>query len=448
MKQKNTETFEQAKKVIPGGVNSSVRVNKALGQPVYVSESRGSRITDLDGNEFIDMCTGHGSALLGHAHPAVDRALEKAREIGYSNTFETEYHVEIARKINRMIPCADMTRFCSSGSEATLHLLRACRAYTGRSKILRFEGHFHGYHELIYIGGHPPADAWKSNKKTPYLESPGIPREFADYVIPISYNDPEELEKTIEQHGSEIAVAVLEPVNYNCGCIVPDPGYLELLRRLTAEAGIVLFFDEIQSAFKMRDLSAQKHFNVIPDVATIGKALGGGLPLSAFCGKREIMEQYKPAGPVQHSGTFNAHLVPILAGLGFLEEIEKPDFFDRLEELEKRFHDGIDSIIADRDFDMVVPRFGARFNIVFGSKERPHRYEDTFTHDPERMLTLIRRCYERGVYFHDYGGGPSHHGYSIQHSDGDIDRVLEVIDDSLREMSGETAYVGQRKASR
>jgi glutamate-1-semialdehyde 2,1-aminomutase len=423
--------FERAKRVMPGGVNSSVRVNKALGFPVYVSKARGSKVWDEGGTELIDMSCGHGSALLGHGHPAIDAALDTAKQVGYANAFETEYHIELARRVTEAIPCADMVRFCSSGSEATLHLLRACRAYTGRTKILRFEGHFHGYHELIYIGGHPPQDAWTRNKVHPYVESPGIPEAFAQEIIPVTYNDTEELRKTVERYGHEIAAAILEPVNYNCGCIQPQPGYLQALRSLTAEAGIVLFFDEIQSAFKTPALSAQKEFEVTPDVATIGKALGGGLPLSAFCGKREIMEQYKPVGTVQHSGTFNAHLVPVLTGLAFFEEMAKPTFFPHLEKLEEQFHSGMDEIIRRRSANMIAPHFGARFNIVLGRTTPPRNYQETFCHEPARMLELIRRCYERGVYFHDYGGTPAHHGYSVQHTEADIGRVLEAVDAAL-----------------
>jgi len=205
-------------------------VNQALGTPLYASHAQGSRVWDIEGREYIDMCCAHGAALLGHAHPAIDQALRKAIELGYVNSFETEYHEQLAREICECIPCAERVRFCSSGSEATLHLIRACRAYTGREKIIRFEGHFHGYHELIYIGGHPPAENVADNRSKPYIESAGIPEEFAKFIIPIPYNDPEALEEAISEHGDETALVILEPVNYNCGCIKPQPGYLELLR--------------------------------------------------------------------------------------------------------------------------------------------------------------------------------------------------------------------------
>lgn len=419
---------------MPGGVNSSTRVNQALGTPFFASRAKGGRVWDIEGREFVDMCCSHGASLLGHAHPAIDLALRKAMEIGYVHSFETEYHEELARRFCEVIPCADKVRFCSAGSEATLHMIRACRGFTGRKKIIRFEGHFHGYHELIYIGGHPPAAQWKRNRAHPYIESAGIPQECAELIIPVPFNDPEALEQAIERHGDETACVILEPVNYNCGCIKPEPGFLERLRVLTKEAGIILFFDEIQSSFKKSPGGAQDDFGVVPDVCTVGKALGGGLPLSAFCGRADVMDVFKPVGQVQHSGTFNAHIVPTLCGLAFLETMAKPDFYEHLRRIERRFHDGLDRIIADNDLNMIVPHHGARFNVVLGRRTPALRYEDTFCHDARLMLRIIRECHARGIYFHDYGGAPVHHGYSVQHTDRDVDAVLNVLEDVLADM--------------
>lgn len=436
-----TEHYERAKRVMPGGVNSSTRLNQALHMPFYASRGKGSRVWDIEQREYIDMCCAHGAALLGHAHPAMDRALRKAVEVGYVHSFETEYHEELARRFCDMIPCAGKVRFCSSGSEATLHLIRACRGFTGRKKIIRFEGHFHGYHELIYIGGHPPAAALEQNRTHPYVESDGIPDEYARFVVPVPFNDPEALERAIDQHGADTAMVILEPVNFNGGCIKPEPGFLERVRKLTRDAGIVLFFDEIQSAFKKSPGGAQQDFGVVPDVCTVGKALGGGLPLSAFAGKAEIMDIFKPTGTVQHSGTFNAHLVPVLAGLTFLDELASPDFYRHLQALEARFHDGMDRIVRDLDLNMVVPHHGARFGIVLGRRTPPGRYEETFCHDNALMLDLIRECWARNVYFHDYGGAPCHHGYSVQHTEEDIDRVLNVMEEVLAGMKEKFAHM-------
>ena len=423
--------------MLPGGVNSSVRVNQALGTPVFVQSAKGSRFTDIDGRQFIDMCCGHGSALLGHAHPAIDEALRAAMEIGYASVFETAHHEELARLVCESIPCADRVRFCSSGTEATLHMIRACRAFTGREKILRIEGHFHGYHEHVYIGGHPPKEYFERNRTAPYIESPGIPQAFASLIVPIPHNDPQALTQAIEKHGRETALFILEPVNWNWGGIVCDPAYLRLARQLTKDAGIVLFFDEIQSVFKTRKLSAQAEYNVMPDVCSIGKSIGGGLPLSGFCGKAEIMDLFKPVGNVQHSGTFNAHLVSVLVGLAFIRETRKPYFYDALESLAASFHAGVDRIIESHDANMIAPHYGARFNIVMGRRTPANRYEDCFCHEPRAMFRFIKGCFDRGVYFHDYGGAPAHHGFSIQHTQEDLDRVLGVIEDTVKDMKRE-----------
>ena len=238
--------------------------------------------------------------------------------------------------------------------------------------------------------------------------------------------------RSVHQH--EACAVILEPVNYNSGGIQPAPGYLAAVRALTRKAGVLLFFDEIQSSFKKSPGGAQQDFGVIPDVCTIGKALGGGLPLSAFGGRADIMDLYAPAGAVAHSGTFNAHLTQVLAGLAFLDELVKPDFYPRLRTLEQRLHDGLDGIIRRLGVPMLVPRHGARFNIIMGVDKPPRNYADLKGHDKEKMLAFIRESIARGVYYHDYGGGPAHHGYSIQHSEQDIDRVLEVTEEVLRKI--------------
>lgn len=427
--------MQRARQVMPGGTNSSTRVNKALGFPLIASRAEGARVYDLEGTAYLDMCCAHGAGLLGHAHPAIDRAVEQARRMGYTAVFETEYHEELARRICEIVPCADRVRFCSAGSEATLHLIRACRAFTGRDKILRIEGHFHGYHEMIYIGGHPPRERFASNRRDPFIESDGIPRELAHLIIPIPNNDIGALETAIGLHGHEIALVILEPVNWNWAGIEAQIPYLQRLRKLTRDAGIVLFFDEIQGSFKTREMTMQRRLGIMPDVTTIGKAMGGGIPLSAFCGRADIMDGFKPVGNVQHSGTFNATLIPVLAGLEFLNEAEKPDFYDRLEKNEKRFLAGVERIVNDLDINLITPSVGARFNIVLGTRRAPQRYEDAFCHDASTMLRFIAECYRRQVYFHDYGGSPAHHGFSVQHTDEDIDRVLNVMEESLREVA-------------
>lgn len=425
------EQYDKASKVMPGGINSSTRFLKTIGLPFYASHGKGSSIIGVDGREYVDMCCAHGAGLLGNGHPAIDQALRKAGEIGYVNAFETVYHEELASIVVATVACADKVRFCSSGSEATMHMIRACRGYTGKDKIIRIEGHFHGYHEMIYIGGHPPRSEFHRNRIRPYIESAGIPRQFAELIIPIPYNDREALEEAIRKHADETALVILEPVNFNCAGIRADKQYLQLVRKLTRENNIILFFDEIQSAYKKSFQAAQNELGVIPDVTTIGKSIGGGLPLSGFCGRKEIMDCYAPLGAVEHSGTFNAHLVPILSGLAFMKEASAPDFYPTLQKIENRFHEGIEQIIEKHNLNMVVPHFGARFNILLGRKTPAKNYEETFCHDSQVLLSIFKDCLEKGVFFHDYGGGPAHHGYSIQHTSEDIDYVLQVLEDTL-----------------
>jgi len=423
--------FKKASLVLPGGVNSSTRLNKAIEMPFYASKGKGSSVTDLDGKDYVDMCCAHGAGLLGNAHPAIDEALKKAMEIGYVNAFETIYHEELASIVCNTVACADKVRFCSSGSEATMHMIRACRAFTGKNKIVRVEGHFHGYHEMIYIGGHPPKTEFPENRTHPYIESAGIPESMAELIIPVPFNNKELLIEIIENHADEIGILILEPINFNCAGIRANEDYLQLVRKLTSENNIVLFFDEIQSAYKKSFQAAQNEFGIVPDVTTIGKSIGGGFPLSGFCGKREIMDLYSPLGKVQHSGTFNAHLVPVLTGLAFMLEASKPYFYPYLESIGKQLFDGFDNIIAKHDLNMVVPHFGARFNMLIGRKTPAQNYEETFCHNNQVFLQILKACWEDGIYFHDYGGGPSHHGFSIQHTAEDINRVLEVLEQVL-----------------
>jgi glutamate-1-semialdehyde 2,1-aminomutase len=426
---RSDELFEQAKAVLPGGVCASVRLNQGLGKPVYVTEARGAHFTDVDGREYIDMCCSHGAALLGHGHPAVLEAIGRASGLGICCSFDTPHHVALAETICRLVPCAERVRFTNSGTEATLHALRLCRAFTGRDKIIRFVGHFHGYHEITYIGGHPPASALDDAAR--FVESVGIPAALSEYIIAVPFNDLDAAEEAIRTHRHEAGTVILEPINYNSGCILPQPGYLEGLRRLTEEHDLLLFFDEIQSGFRKSPGGAQQDFGVVPDICTIGKALGGGLPLSAICGRAEIMDRFKPAGDVQHSGTFNAPLVSILAGLAFCQEIAKPRFYPELLAQCDRFYQALDEVIERVGVPVVAPHHGARFGLLMGLNRAPISYRDTLAHRKDIMLAFVRETAERGVYFHDYGGSACHHGFSAAHTEEDLDRVLEVVEEAL-----------------
>ncbi len=419
---------QAAARHLPGGVCSSTRLNRALGRPFIAARGAGSRVFDADGNEFIDLCCGHGAALLGHAHPAIDQAVQEALAMGHLCAFETEYHGALAARLCELLPCADMVRFTGSGTEATMHALRLCRAATGREKVLRIEGHFHGYHDQLYIGGHPPAARQPDNRAHPYVESAGIPAAFADYVIPLPFNDLEATAGAVERYGQDCCALILEPVNFNSGGLLPAPGYLQGLRQLCDASGVLLFFDEVQTSFKAGPGGAQEAFGVVPDLCCLGKALGGGLPLSAIAGRRELMELYQPVGPVQHSGTFNAPLASVLASLAFLDELARPGFYEHLNAIGEQFVTGLLALARRHGVPLAAPRHGARCGLVFGGREPLQRYEDVMNHDRAQALAFFRAAHEQGVYFHDYGGQACHHGWSVAHTAADMDEALARLD--------------------
>lgn len=426
--------YRRGRQVLPGGVCSSTRFNQAWERPVYASRACGARFWDVEGREFLDFSMSHGATLLGHAPACLKDAFDTAWELGGLGSLDTPFHIELAEKLCRIVPCAERVRFTNSGSEATLHALRLCRAVSGRDKILRFYGHFHGYHEFTYIGGHPPAD--QIGAVPPFRESAGIPRAMAELIVPVEYNDAEALEAAVRAHRDTVGTILIEPVDFNCGCILPAPGFLERARELADEHGMILFFDEIQSFAKKSPGGAQQDFGVIPDLCTIGKSLGAGLPLSAIAGRAELMDRFKPTGDVAHSGTFNAPLTSILAGLGFVAEIEKPEFWAHMESLGRQLFRGLEDIAARSPAAVRFQHHGSRFGIVFGTREPVVNYRQALVHRPEQMLEFCRRTTERGVYFHDYGGGACHHGFSLAHEPADIDRVLNVVDDVLNAERG------------
>jgi glutamate-1-semialdehyde 2,1-aminomutase len=426
------ELFERGRHVLPGGVCSSTRLNKALGRPVYAARARGARFWDVAGREYLDMSMSHGATLLGHGPECLRQVFDTVLELGGLCSFDTPFHIQLAEELCQLVPCGERVRFTNSGSEATLHALRLCRAASGRDKIIRFFGHFHGYHEFTYIGGHPPAD--QLDAVPPYRESAGIPRSMAELIIPVEYNDLGALEAAVKKHRSEAGTILIEPVDYNCGCILPKSGFLQRARELADENEMILFFDEIQSFAKHSPGGAQQDFGVTPDICTIGKSLGAGLPLSAILGSAALIDRYQPVGDVAHSGTFNAPLPCILGGLAFVEQIKQPEFWQTIYNLGQRLYTGLDEIASRSPIPVRFQHHGSRFSIIFGTREPVVNYRQSLVHDRAAMLEFCRQAAQRGVYFHDYGGGACHHGYSVVHEPADIGRVLNVVNDALSEM--------------
>jgi len=383
-----------------------------------MARGEGSRLYDADGRAYIDMCTSMGASLLGHGHPAVRSALHKAVDLGVMCSYESVYQVELAERIVAAVPCAEMVRFTLSGTETTWYAVRLARTVTGRRMVVKFEGHFHGYNDYLQFNYWPPAGrGWPAI----YQEAPGLPGAEQSVIV-LPFNDLAVLERTLSEHWNEIACVILEPVNFNSGGAVPLPGYLPALRRLTEQYGIVLIFDEILSGFRTGPGCMQAHFGVTPDLCTLGKAIGGGVPLSAFAGKRSLMENIAPAGRAMHSGTYNANLVNILPGLAFMDEIARPDFYPSLLARCERLYAGMNAAFADAGVAARVQATGARFNILFGGAARGPftSYSDALRQDGEMALRFYRACLQHGVYFHPAW----HHGISAAHTDEDIEHVI------------------------
>lgn len=425
MTQSTSELYEFARNYLPGGVCASARTNAALGHPVYISRGDGPYIYDLEGHQYIDLSVSHGASLLGHNHPKISAAVSKALEMGIICSYETPYHSTLAKKISEVVPCAEMVRFAGTGTETIMHGLRLARAATGREKVIKFEGHFHGYSDNLFFSSAPPADqAGPPDHPIAYPQSAGMPCQSGKDIIIVPFNNPDALEKAFTEHGHETATLILEPVNYDSGCIIPQPGFLHLCRELCDQYGVLLFFDEVLTAFRVALGGAQELFGVTPDLCVMGKAIGAGMPISALAGKREIMLHLRPEGESEMSGTYLGHLTGVMSALAALEEYSKKDFYPHLDAIGQQFYSGFQSIIDNSNVPVLLQYIGPRFGLYFGLTEEVTNYRQAALQDRQLLLRFIEGCMERGVYFHV----SPHHGFSAAHTEADVMRALDVID--------------------
>jgi glutamate-1-semialdehyde 2,1-aminomutase len=427
-----TDQYQQACKYLAGGVSSSTRLNRAVGHALLFDRAAGCRVWDLDGREYIDLCCSHGATLLGHGDPRVRRAVEAVLERGAACSYENELHAEFARLLCETVPCLERVRFTSSGTEATMHCIRLARAFTGRQKLLKFEGNFHGYHDqVMYAIGTPPDQLGPESAPTPYPGSTGMAAGLGDHLLLLPYNRPDLLEEAFRRYAHELAAVLIEPVYYNAGCIVPTTEFMTALRQLTREHDVLLVFDEVLSAFRMAPGGAQEYLGVTPDLCTLGKAVGGGFPLSVFGGRRDIMERLMPTGDCQHSGTYNGHPVAVAAGLAAVSAYRQAGFYDHIRAVAERLYAGLGDIFKRRGIAARVQGLGARFGIYFGIADPVRDYRDAVRHQREQMLRFIRSAIAHGVYFHDYGGAACHHGFCAAMPLADTDEVLNRMDDAI-----------------
>ena len=423
--------WKRACAVMPGGVNASARHNGALGHPLFFERGTGAYLVDVDGHRYIDYCTSHGASLLGHGPAAIIEAVQDALSMGILLACETEVQVAVAEKLLSLFPGMDMVRYACSGTETTWHALRVARAYTNKYGVVKFEGHYHGVNDTVGYSHWPDLDAaGPAHSPRPVPDSAGIPPANSDLITLLPFNDVEAFERCLRSQADTLAAVIMEPVNYDSCGLVPTPEFLQTVRQLTHELGVILIFDEVLSGFRVRAGPALGE-DCIPDMTVLGKAVGGGMPISAFMGSREIMETCTPVGPALHSGTYNAPPVLVIAIGALLDEVIGPGFYEHLDALGERLYAGMREIVARRGIKAWVQGVGARFGLLFDLDEEPRNYRDVARQDMEMMRKFHLACLKRGIYLHYVS---PHHGYSSAHTMADIEETLSVMDDAAKDL--------------
>jgi glutamate-1-semialdehyde 2,1-aminomutase len=412
-------------KVIPGGVNSPVRAFKSVKMnPIFIEHGFGSRVVDVDGNEYIDYIASWGPLILGHAHPKVIQAIKETAEKGTSFGAPTELETKMAQLVTERMPSVDIVRMVNSGTEATMSALRLARAYTGRNKILKFEGSYHGHSDSLLI----KAGSGVATLGLP--DSPGVPENTAQHTLTVPYNDLESVKLVFEKYGDELAAVILEPVAGNMGVVPPVPGFLEGLRELTEKHGTVLIFDEVMTGFRVGYHSAQGRYQIMPDLTTMGKVIGGGLPVGAYGGKREIMEMIAPTGPVYQAGTLSGNPLAMAAGFATLAEMT-PKAYEELERKGRILEEGFRQNAEEAGIPYHINRVGSMVCLFF-TGERVTNYAAAKTSDTERFAEYFRFMVEEGVLI-----PPSQFEgmfISMAHTDEDLARTIEANRNALKKL--------------
>ncbi|UCL87849.1 glutamate-1-semialdehyde 2,1-aminomutase [Pseudomonas sp. HS-18] len=386
--------FANAQKHIPGGVNSPVRAFKSVGgTPLFFKHAEGAYVVDEDDKRYVDYVGSWGPMILGHSHPDVLDAVRKQLDHGLSYGAPTALEVEMADLVCSLVPSMDMVRMVSSGTEATMSAIRLARGYTGRDSIIKFEGCYHGHSDSLLV----KAGSGALTFGVP--NSPGVPAAFAKHTLTLPFNDIAAVEKTLGEVGKEVACIIVEPVAGNMNCVPPAPGFLEGLRRLCDQHGVVLIFDEVMTGFRVALGGAQAHYGITPDLSTFGKIIGGGMPVGAFGGKREIMEQISPLGPVYQAGTLSGNPLAMAAGLTTLRLISRPGFHDELTTYTTRMLQGLQERADAAGIPLVTTQAGAAmFGLYFTGADDIVTFDDVMTSDAERFKRFFHLMLDAGVY--------------------------------------------------
>ena len=422
--------FKEAQKHIPGGVNSPVRSFKSVdGDPLFIASAKGAKVFDIDGNEYIDYVGSWGPLILGHSHPDIVMAIQKTAAKGCSFGAPTLLETEMALQIKKMVPSIDSVRMVNSGTEATMSALRLARGYTKRELVVKFEGCYHGHFDSFLI----KAGSGALTFGTP--NSPGVTSGTAKDTLSAGYNDLESVKELFAKYPEQIAAVILEPVTGNMGVVIPEPEFIQGLRDLCTQYGTVLIFDEVMTGFRLSKGGAQEILGITPDLTCFGKIIGGGLPVGAYGGKQEIMDQLAPKGPVYQAGTLSGNPLAMAAGLTQLRILdETPDFYSILEEKSARLGDGIKKCLTDLNFPGVINRVGSMFTLFFTEKEQVNSFADALSCNTSTYAKYFKMSLDSGIYL-----APSQFeaGFmSAAHTTKKIDKTVEATFLALKTLKG------------
>ncbi len=416
--------YEKAQRYIPGGVNSPVRAFKAVGgEPIFIDRGKGSKIYDVNGSEYLDYVLSWGPLILGHSHPQVIKEIKGVLEKGTSFGAPTLGETELAEMTVKAVPGMEKMRLVNSGTEATMSAIRLARGYTGRDKIVKFEGCYHGHADYLLV------KAGSGATTLGFPDSAGVPQDFARNTILVPYNDVGAIEKVIEENSREIASVIIEPVAGNMGVILPEDGFLQKLREITAEYGIVLIFDEVITGFRISYGGAQQYFRVIPDLTCLGKIIGGGLPVGAYGGKKEIMDNLAPLGPVYQAGTLSGNPIAVAAGIQTLRILSQPGAYERLEERTRNLVESMRENAAKLKVDIHINQIGSMFTLFFSSR-RVYDYQSAKGSDEKKFAQYFQGMLRKGIYLPCSQFETNF--LSLAHTEEDIEKTVKANYETLR----------------